>query len=171
MRYTPSAELVAVAWLKKLQLPLTSDVSTTLPAVTRWTQPCYVQASSAGARGVRHGMVDANDPGRESLIRVDVWAAAKKFGESNSIAEFIVDATYEGIAQNADMPIRTGFWPVHLAEVSVWQPPVTIRDVPSFAALDAAELGPRVSNNAAPSQSKLARTTLLLALVYQINRS
>lgn len=175
--YTPSPELVAVSWLRSLNLPFTSDVSTTLPAENKWTETCYVQATVTG------GMSDPYDRGRNPLVRVDIWAGPKKYGEANSVAECIVDAVDAETGQGMDISItgRNGpnFRTVHLAEVSVWQPPKTLREPAepgSKASLVSTTGGSRSGESSRaiqrlPNQVALARTTMLLAFVYQITRS
>lgn len=170
--FTPSPELVAVAWVRGLRLPLTSDVSTTLPAINRWEQPCYVQVTAIG------GQADPYDPRRNPLIRVDVWGAPKKYAETNSVAELVQDAAMFGTGQGIDLSVRQGHRPVHLAEVSVWQPPSALREPadPETITRLRQSTGTGARSGEAtlqriPNQQKLARTTMQLALVYQIVRS
>lgn len=96
------------------------------------------------------GSVDVYSQTRNPVVQASVWATPKKFGETNSVAELIQEATYDFAGLNP-FPITVSNlprYPVHLAEVTVWQLPRAIKGDPA----------------------KLARTLILLSLVYDIKK-
>lgn len=153
MIYTPSPELIAVHWLTELSLPLVSGVSTTVPPIAKWQAPCWIQATSLGGRG------DSYDPTRAVMVRTDIWGLPLKQGETNSVAELIADACHSGAGMVAEIEVRPKMWPVHLAEVTVWQQPRPLREDPFPSSK---------KDGAAPTQR--ARTTMTLSLIYSVRK-
>ncbi len=94
MPHLPSAELVAVAWLKTLDGVPSDGVATTLPGdPTVWAANGFVQVGTVGGSPAVH------TPLRTPVVQVDCWAnnsnsAKSPWGKSSALAELVVAATY-----------------------------------------------------------------------------
>lgn len=138
--YTPGPELVCASWLSTLNLPLVSEISGAMLPINKWGAPVFVQVSSLAGR------TDPYDSVRNPYVQVDLWAAPGKLGETNSVAEAIYTATFTASGYG-HLPIKVGNTarrPVTLEEVTVFSAPRALRD------------------------KDLARTTMILAMVYNI---
>lgn len=99
MTYYPTAEQVAVAWVKTLDGVDPTKVATTLPGdATVWAETGFVQLTVVGG-----------SPGRDSqlyspVLAVDVWAAnvggKAPWGRAGSLAGAVVWGSYNGVAPN-----------------------------------------------------------------------
>jgi hypothetical protein len=140
--YTPGPELVCAAWLKTLNLPLVGEISGAMLPVNKWGAPVFVQVSSLT------GPTDPYDTVRVPYVQVDLWGTPGKIGETTSVAEEIHNATFRS-GSFGHLPIRVGTTarrPVSLEEVRVFSAPRALRD------------------------KDLARTSMILALVYNIEQ-
>jgi hypothetical protein len=128
--YLPTPEMVAVTWLRSLTWlysDLVTDADTALPDQATWTKPCYLQATHV------EGVQDNYSPQRNPYVFVDVWGARQQYEQVSSIAETIVDAALDGSGLG-ELVVKAGFWPVRIADVSVFVRPRPIRDDPASLA-------------------------------------
>jgi hypothetical protein len=142
--YPPPAEFVAVTWLKRLTAlytDLVTDADTKLPDQSTWTKPVYLQATLVT------GVQDIYSPERVQYVMVDSWAGEKDYNVAATVAELLVDATLDGSGLG-EFAVKNGFFPVRLAEVSVYASPRRVPDDPA----------------------KLARSSTVLAFIYVINK-
>ncbi|MEU0467317.1 hypothetical protein ABZ215_25220 [Amycolatopsis sp. NPDC006131] len=142
---TPTPEMVGVAWLRRLPLmqgDYVTDADTKLPDITTWTKPTYLQVTHVTSPQ------DIYSPERNPHLQVDVWGARLDYNLVSSIAETVVDTTFDGSGLG-EFAVKAGFYPVRLADVSVFTGPVPIPDDPA----------------------ELARSRMVLAFTYVINPS
>lgn len=143
MMYPPPPELVAIHWLKQLATlytDLVTDAGNGLPDQSTWTKPCWVQATHVVSNQ------DLYSPERNPYVFVDVWADRQHYNHVSTVAEMIVDAALDGSGLGEHV-VKAGFYPVRLAEVSVFTGPRPIVDDPA----------------------ELARSNMTLAFIYVIN--
>ncbi len=109
----PSAQQVAVAWLKTLTDLSGVDVATTLAPVADWTGQDFVTAGPS-LGGVPSGYV----PVRVPVIQIDTWAKAPNsnrpaWNRASVTAEAIRDACYGGL-QHGLLTLPGNFMDVYL---------------------------------------------------------
>lgn len=112
MSYVPSAELVAVAWLKNIFSPTFDNIATNLPGDnTTWSDDGFIQV------GVVGGSPGVHVPMRNPVIQVDCWACnlnsqKPPWGKASALAETIVEALYdpESVGEALTMPGTPGMY-------------------------------------------------------------
>jgi hypothetical protein len=131
---------VAVTWLRQLTAlytDLVTGADQKLPDESAWTKPTYLQATHISS------MQDNYSPERNSHAFIDVWGHKDTYNQVSTVAEAIVDATLDGSGLG-ELTVEAGFYPVRLAEVSVFTGPHPLRDDPA----------------------ELARSNMTLAFIY-----
>lgn len=120
MSHLPSAELVAVAWLKTVAGVPETAVATTLPGDSAsWSASGFVQVRTVA------GNPNPDVPLRTPVVQADAWAnnadsQKTPWGKASAIAEAIVAGAYAFLAPRL-LVMPVGFHDARL--LSVW--PVT----------------------------------------------
>lgn len=127
MSYLPTAEQVAVAWLKTVTGVDATKVATTLPAdVSVWAATGFWQVTVVGGTPATH------TPLYMPVIRVDCWAAnlastKPPWGRAGSMAGSVVWATYHQPALLRVDP-GAGFDTAHVLSTFPLSEPVRVPD-------------------------------------------
>lgn len=126
----PTAELVAIHWLKGVAGLPVNQINTTVPARTdEFAEHGFVQVTAVG------GTRDIETTMRASAIQVDTWAYNKEsqrvpWGKANQLAEILAEGTQRS-ARRVVLP--SGFQDALVREVSMVTEPQRIGGEPDFA--------------------------------------
>jgi hypothetical protein len=110
----PTAELVAVAWVRQYVPELNGIVATSLPRETeKWAGTGFVTV-----RALPGGVYNPSGTKRSSMVQVDAWWSATsgtssstkpQWGKANQLIEVLLAATEEGAVYSTplDLPADT----------------------------------------------------------------
>lgn len=134
---TPTAELVAVSWLRSLSG--VDDAATTVPDPDRWTADTFVAVTVVG------GTVDHAVPIRAPVLQLDCYARRPGTSErpawnrANLLAETIRLASYSVAALTLPMYVA-GYAPVLLSSATWLTEPRRMVSDPGFLARYSADM-------------------------------
>lgn len=126
--WTPTNDLVAVAYLPRVIELDASHISTELPTdQTSWADSGFITVNTAG------GTPHPDLPQRAPVLTLDFWAVKGKWNLAAKLAESVVDA-FEGRMDNATFDVKTNYSRARVLDGRVLTEPRKVRNDPSLFA-------------------------------------
>ena len=128
---TPTSELVAVAWIRSLGLPV-DGVGTSLPAESEWLRRGFVTVF------VVSGPASIYTPVSTPRVQLDCWAADKDhkhppWGRANVLAQLIFNAT-QHLDTSRAVTLPSGYDKANVKSVWPLTEPQRLQSDPAYVA-------------------------------------